>query len=271
MQVSETESAVQWVRLYVPQWPERPSIDLVNELLRRLGRWRSRLLANTFVRHHGATILQGPFAGMAYVSQATEGALIPRLIGSYESELHPYLERFSQDGVEVVIDVGCAEGYYAVGLARMLPNATVYAFDIDPAAREACAELAARNGVSDRVVVGAEFGPTSFEAFAGRNALVIMDTEGAEDDLLRPDLSPALAGMRLIVETHPTAPNRAGVTERVRERFEPTHRVTKVLQGPKSTPLPPWFDELGHLDHLLAVWEWRGAPTPWLVMEPKGA
>jgi len=25
---------------------------------------------------------------------------------------------------------------------------------------------------------------------------------------------------------------------------------------------------LGHLDHLLATWEWRMGPTPWLVMEP---
>jgi hypothetical protein len=25
----------------------------------------------------------------------------------------------------------------------------------------------------------------------------------------------------------------------------------------------------GHLDQLLAVWEWRLRPTPWLVMTPK--
>jgi hypothetical protein len=26
--------------------------------------------------------------------------------------------------------------------------------------------------------------------------------------------------------------------------------------------------DLGHLDQLLAIWEWRMAPTPWLVLEP---
>ena len=33
--------------------------------------------------------------------------------------------------------------------------------------------------------------------------------------------------------------------------------------------LPPWLQELTHLDQLLAVWEWWQQPTPWLVMTPK--
>jgi hypothetical protein len=33
--------------------------------------------------------------------------------------------------------------------------------------------------------------------------------------------------------------------------------------------MPAWLQELAHLDQLLAVWEWRAAPTPWLVMRPK--
>jgi hypothetical protein len=28
--------------------------------------------------------------------------------------------------------------------------------------------------------------------------------------------------------------------------------------------------ELSHMDRLLAIWEWRSGPTPWLVMRPKG-
>ena len=32
-----------------------------------------------------------------------------------------------------------------------------------------------------------------------------------------------------------------------------------------SAELPPLFDALGDMDRLLAVWEWRSHPTPWLV------
>lgn len=259
-----TAATLQRVREAVAALPPDADARDLNELLRFLGFWRQQMLANTYLVHHGARILAGPFAGMDYVTQATEGALLPRLLGTYECELHPHLEAFRREGVGCVIDVGCAEGFYAVGLARLMPRVVVYAYDTDARARQACAELAARNGVADRVVVRERFEPHDFQTFAGRRALVIMDVEGAETELLRPDLAPALAGMRLIVETH-----GPGKLDAVRERFEATHEVLQVDIGPKPLEAPPWLKELGHLDQLLAVWEWRGIPTPWLVMRPK--
>ncbi|MGA0607528.1 50S ribosomal protein L11 methyltransferase [Phenylobacterium sp. VNQ135] len=261
-----TAATIQCVKNDVAGWPEDADARHANELLRLLGFWRQQMLVNTFLAHHGPRVLTGLFAGMEYVTRATEGALMPRLLGAYEAELHPHLEAFRQEGVDCVIDVGCAEGFYAVGLARLLPDATIHAYDVDPKARAVCTELAARNGVGDRVVVGELFAPEDFERFAERRPLVIMDVEGAETDLLRPDLAPSLAGMRLIVETH-----GPGKLETLCERFAPTHEITRVDTEAKTAELPPWLKELGHLDQLLAVWEWRGCPTPWLVMRPKRA
>lgn len=266
-QPSETALASLWVKQHADAWKVAPSADELNEVLRRLGRWRSRLLANTFVSHHGPRILNGPFAGMDYVSKASEGALMPRLLGSYEAELHPHLAAIARRGLDGIIDVGCAEGYYAVGLARLLPDVVVNAYDIDPIARAACVDLAARNGVSDRVIVGGEFTPEGFEAFAGRRMMVMVDAEGAEDDLLFPDRSPALAGMSLIVETHEMY--RPGVGARLIGRFAATHDITIVQSQLKALRLPDWLAALAPLDQLLAVWEWRAGPTPWLVMVPK--
>lgn len=263
-----TERISELLRDGVSRLPPQPGIDDLNSVLRLLARWRSQLIANTYVRHHGPKVLQGPFAGFEYVTMQTEGALIPRLLGTYECELHPHFQAFADEGVDCVIDVGCAEGYYAVGLARLMPKATVYAYDIEARAREACALHAEANGVKDRVVVGGEFTPQDFQAFEGRHALVLVDCEGAEDDILKPDLGPALARMNVIVETHDCF--RPGVKARLIERFSPTHDITVVDLGPKTMPLPAWLHEFAHLDQLLAVWEWRSAPTPWLVMRPKG-
>ena len=248
-------------------WPEGATLDDLNELLRLMGRWRSRLLANTFLQHHGARIWGGPFAGMQYVTEATEGVLIARLLGTYESELHPHLERLVAGGLDCVIDVGCAEGYYAMGLARLAPEATVYAYDIDEKARAACAELAAKNALTERVVIGGAFAPDGFEAFAGRRALVLVDAEGAEIDILQPALSPALAGMAIIVETHDLY--RPGALAILLERFSASHDIVRVDQQQKTFDMPDWLKALPQLDQLLAVWEWRARPTPWLVMTPK--
>ena len=262
-----TSNTARAVRSWVAEWPPEPSIDVVYSLLRLLGQWRSYVLSNTYVSLEGARIWGGPFAGMEYVSVAAEGALMPRLLGTYECELHPHLAAITAEGVDCVIDVGCAEGYYAVGLARAMPQVTVYAHDIEEKARVACADLAARNGVSDRVIVGGEFKPQDFQAFAGRRVLVMVDAEGAEVDILQPELGPALAQMTIIVETHDVY--RADALATIRGRFEATHDIVQVDTGTKHLTGPPWLLDFNHLDQLLAVWEWRHRPTPWLVMRPK--
>jgi hypothetical protein len=250
----------------IAAWPPEPEIDHLNVLLRLAARWRSGAIAKTYISHHGARIWSGPFAGMEFVEASTEGPLIPKLLGTYESELHPHFVALS-GAVDQVIDVGCAEGYYAVGLARLMPDVTVHAYDINEKARAACADLAARNGVGERVRVGAEFKPDGFEAFAGQRVLVLVDTEGAEVDILQPALSPALAGMHVIVETHDLY--RAGAMATMLDRFSPTHDILRVDQQPKTVDMPDWLQPFPHLDQLLAVWEWRAQPTPWLVMTPK--
>ena len=261
------ETLASWLKEQFVE-PAKVEPKQLNLALRVLAIWRTRLMVDDYVKRHGAKILQGPFAGMEYLTAAAEGALLPRLLGTYESELHPALMGFVAQGLDCVIDVGCAEGYYAVGLARLARDAMVYAHDTNPKAQAACRELAEKNGVEDRVMVGGLFAPTDFEAFADQRCLVIVDIEGAEDDLLRPDLSQALAKMPLIVETHDLY--RPGVLARLMERFAPTHDIQRLDIGHKALPLPDWMGRLNHIDQLLAVWEWRAGPTPWLVMTPKG-
>lgn len=256
------------VRGMVDTWPDQPSSAEMNELTRQMCKWRAYALAQTYFAREGDRIYAGPFKGMAYMG-ATEGALIARLLGVYEDELHPHLDRMAQAGLDAVVDVGCAEGYYAVGLARMMPDVTVHAHDISPVARTACAALAEKNGVAGRVVVGGAFQPEDFQAFAGRRTLVMVDTEGAELDILDPARGPALKDMWIIVETHDGF--TPGALDALTERFAATHEVVRVDTQPKVFDMPWWLKQLGHLDQLLAAWEWRLFPTPWLVMTPKSA
>lgn len=229
--------------------------------------WRSKLWAATLAALD-THVRSGPFKGMNYIVKSAEGALLPRLQGIYERELHPDLERFAGEGLDAVIDIGCAEGYYAVGLARMMPDVTVYAHDIDETSRRRCGILASENGVADRVIVGGEFRGEDFEAFTGRRTMVFIDAEGFEDDLLDPARYPALASLSVIVETHPMA--RPGVTERLIERFSATHEVSRLDPVLHAAEVDPRLAEASHLDMMLAAWEWRAGPTPWLVMRPVG-
>jgi hypothetical protein len=239
--------------------------EKLNTALRLLSKYRATLIQNTVVQQCGSTVQGGPFAGMRFVDQSAEGCHVPKLLGCYESELHSHVLAASERGYEAVINIGAAEGYYAVGLARLMPNARVYAYDTNAAAHPVCQSLAERNGVSDRVTIGGAFAGEDFERFAEQKVLVVCDIEGGEAELLDPERFPALRAMDLIVELHDSPRSRPSVL--VPERFGASHIVTMVRHGMPSVKLPALFEQLGHLDQLLAVWEWRSEPTPWAVMQ----
>src|SRR6266851_9749367 len=104
-------------------------------------------------------VQSGPFEGMRYLPElltskkAIRYALLPKILGCYESQLHDVLRQVSGRNYHKVVNIGCAEGYYAVGLSLLLPDACVFAFDIDQDARFLCQGMARLNAVQDRVVV----------------------------------------------------------------------------------------------------------------------
>jgi ribosomal protein L11 methylase PrmA len=213
--------------------------------------------------------MQGPFAGMDFLSNSAEGCHIAKLLGCYEQPLQPFIEEAIASTYNTILNIGCAEGYYAVGMARRMPNTQVLAFDLNPKAQEVCATLSQKNDVSGRVKVDALFKSEDFEKYATQKVLVLCDIEGAERELLNPELAPALKGMDLIVESHDCL--ISGMTQTLVERFKETHTITLVQDNGQRQlkDSPQWFNNLAHLDQLLATWEWRSGATPWLVMKAK--
>lgn len=246
------------------QFTQRQRMD---RALIRLARWRQQLIVNTYKARQGEIVFSGPFAGMTY-HRATEGATAPRMIGCYEAELHPTLRAMTAKPYARVFDIGCAEGYYAIGLARLMPGCTVLAHDISTTAQAACRALAEKNGVADRVVVGGPFNPAELLMPVHQRTLLFCDIEGAEADLLNPGLAPALKELDLIVEVHECF--KPGLVKLMQERFEASHHIDWLWQSPNALrTLPPWVAGLSHLDQILCTWEWRAGPTPWAVMRSR--
>ncbi|MEY4592161.1 MAG: hypothetical protein RIR18_1056, partial [Pseudomonadota bacterium] len=95
----------------------------------------------------------------------------------------------------------------------------------------------------------------------------LCDIEGAERELLNPELAPALMGMDIIMESHECL--IPGITQEIINRFQGSHSITLIEDNGQRQleNSPKWFNNLAHLDQLLATWEWRSGPTPWLVMK----
>jgi hypothetical protein len=219
-----------------------------------------------YANHHkvlvdrvGLTVRRGPFAGMTYASaHSTGSAIVPKLLGSYECELHGVLAEIArrEPPYSMVLDIGAAEGYYAVGVARMLPETRVIAYEIEEDGRTLLAANARVNGVSDRIAIHGACTPealasVSAEVAASARVLIITDCEGAEYGLLDHVRQPAVASMMrradVLMELHRDSRQPGGTAPRDfwGDRLSATHDLTWIdvagrdpAQYPELTAIP---------------------------------
>lgn len=227
----------------------------------------------TFLREltDSGRVQSGPFAGLNYGAHASFGSPIPFLVGSYEEELHPAIVRAIQRDYSRVVDIGCAEGYYAVGFALRMPAAEVFAFDLDPEAQRMCREMAERNGVSDRVHVGGACTVEDLDRLIVSRTLVISDCEGFEAELLNPSRAPALLDGDFIVEMHDFIEPTISAT--IRQRFAATHDIELVDAQPRSSARYPSLAGLSPKFQQQTLDEGRPRdpyPMQWAIMLRRG-
>lgn len=175
-----------------------------------------------------STVRHGPFKGMIYPALESVGsALFPKLLGSYEQELHPLIEDLLSTDYAAIVDVGCAEGYYAIGMALRLRQARIYAYDTNARAIELCRQMARANQVEDRLVTGAFCTADTLRALPlpGRS-LLICDCEGYEKELFPQDVIPVLARHDLLIEVHDFIDIE--LSSLLRKRFEASHTITEI-------------------------------------------
>jgi hypothetical protein len=170
----------------------------------------------------GLIVRNGPFSGMKYAAASTGSTLLPKLLGSYEMELWPVWKRIQETPYTEIIVIGCAEGYYAVGLALRFRKAQVFAYDTDSKARDMCQVMASLNGVCERVAIYdictsqrlANF------AFTGRG-LIVCDCEGFEGELFSPPAVENIKTCDCLIELHDCYD--ISISSRILSSFSATH------------------------------------------------
>ena len=246
-------------------------------LIRRLVPQRYRpigYLTHLVRERTGGRVRLGPFAGMRYVSNSIASAYLPKLLGTYERELAHVLEFACARRPGLIVDIGAAEGYYAVGLALRNPTTRIIAFEELPEGRLALREMAILNRVKKQIQIQQRCEPANLSATLAceKNPLVICDVEGDEERLLNPGAVPELKCATILAEMHDFV--HAGITEEIQRRFAATHKTERIWQQPRTHSDFP-FRTIGtvllprsYLDW--AVSEWRPVRMSWLWLQPYG-
>jgi hypothetical protein len=228
---------------------------------------RKTLLPTIFERTQNK-VISGPFKDMTILPVFCwgDGDIAGKLLGLYEDELYAIIEDEIAKGHDLVINYGCAEGFYGIGLAMRLPDAKVVLFDIAQNALDAAKQNADANGATN-VEYTLECTHAKVESLlaAATNPLIVMDCEGAEVMVLDPQQIPSLKKATVLVETHDCI--KYGITDELVRRFDDTHEINLVLQGTKNLYIEPIHD-IGDVDKMILNCENRPSTMGWLHMVP---
>ena len=215
----------------------------------------------------GGVVQAGPFAGLQYpVARAAGSSLAPKLLGSYELEIHDFVESAIANRPERIVNIGAGEGYYAVGMALRVPGARVHAFDTSAPARELTRALAENNGVAGRVHVHGECGISELRRLAEEPSLIVCDVEGAERVLLDPRSVPGLSDCEIIAELHRVEAD--DLISELRARFQATHRQRLAHFDARDVRRVPTIEYLPPRDRGIAVDERRRHGLDWIYLVP---
>lgn len=175
-------------------------------------------------------VRHGPFAGTKYPPELQPEMFIQhsKFLGTYENELHGAVETAILRQPDLVVDIGCAEGYYVIGLARRLPNTKVIAFDTDLRLQTLCRKMASANNVMDQLIIEGECTPERLKALVSKakRPLIISDCEGYEVHLFGPNSGSDFAHADVLVELHDYIDPQIPIN--ISLQFENTHDVTLI-------------------------------------------
>lgn len=223
-------------------------------------------------------VVAGPFRGMRIVlSPLSRRHLLGYILGSQERELHEAIARIIDRGYHRIVNVGAADGYYAVGLALRLPSARLEAFEALPEFHALIQRSVRLNGVANRISLSGRCDAAELRQSlrrAGRRPLLLMDIEGGEKDLLDPQAVPELRQADILVETHDAFVPQ--VTDALIERFWRTHDVECYTAQPRiladfPADFLPWFRRRFPGLAVDLMDERRMGIQRWLLLTAKGA
>ena len=229
-----------------------------------------KTLFNLYFFYSGSFVMSGPFDGMKFERKCGD---ISKLFGTYELELHEVFKKLKNRNYTTVIDIGAAEGYYAVGVTRWNLNCKVIAFEAIPELHEKINYLAQINNAASRIEIN---GFCDYEQLNGlgemlNGAFLIVDIEGYEKKLLDPQIIPLLQKCTILVETHDH--EVPGCYDTIVQRFQSSHEITVYKSRPRvmeDYPLrPSTVSRLLMSDVIMdCISDHRAVSNYWLLLEP---
>jgi hypothetical protein len=235
-------------------------------------------VGQTLRRRPDWKIQSGPFQGMRWGAVGIGSSITPKLLGVYERELHGHIEQLPV--FDLVIDIGAAEGWYAVGLLYRGQARKMIAYEMTEAGRTQLLANVQRNALppasleikGECSVAGLQSLLKSLPTASPFRLLIISDCEGFESQLLGSETLRLCPQAHFLIETHDQFV--PGVHQQIADRLAATHRVSEMYPARRNAsdlpPSAPWLFKLPIISRLMLS-ERRCQNLAWLCAVPKSA
>lgn len=149
------------------------------------------------------TISRGPFKGMNFALGRSDGTLNRgKLLGTYETEIHPYLYDAIGRNPKKIINIGAGDGYYSVGCSLLLPNCKVIAYEAADHERKMHLSTIEMNRVYNCEVREYCSADELLSHDIDDDTLIICDCEGYELEIFSSKLFDKFSNFTALIETH---------------------------------------------------------------------
>ena len=238
-------------------------------------------------------VAYGPFKGMKLNKDIwwSKNDRITQTLGTYEEHILESLIDFRNKGATRLIDIGAADGYFAVGMAYAKIYKNVYAFEIEQQGRYRIAENAYANGCKDSLIIQGEATHSSLaEILDGeKKSTILIDIEGDVYNFLDEKMLRLLRGNYIICELHAFLVKRENFVPNGLELFDDFYDEIKGIElennlisraseffdvsiVKRESYDPNRFEELDKLydeERLVAIGESRHSNMKWMILTPK--
>ncbi len=236
-------------------------------------RRRRRRLVEKIDAAFGPAVAYGPFRGMKLSPTArwSYADRAPIVLGLYEKEVLDSLQH-APPAYRTFIDLGAADGYYAVGVLINNLFDRSYAFEISEKGQAVIRENAHLNGVSDRIAIGGIADKNFMKHIPPEElarSVILVDIEGGEFDLFDAAVFSALKDAVIIVELHDWFfDDGAKRLQKLKNAAQKTHVASTFTMGARDLSQ---FKELAlfhDIDRWLICVEGRKRLMTWLRLDP---
>ena len=229
---------------------------------------------NHLIKIHGYKVAHGIFKEMKLNKNIywSKYDLITHILGVYEEHILDQLVKFSNLNNKIFIDIGAADGYFAIGSAYSGLFKKIYAFEIQKNGREVLHENAKANNCDKNIIIKSEANFNSLKEIINteKDAVILIDIEGDEFNLLNYETLKLLSNSNIIIELHPSLVTDGYKKEKDLINYAKSLFNVSLIKRENYNPnLYEELDSFSDEERLIAFSEGRENNMNWLILETK--